>query len=60
MNWTIALPFAAGAVMAMLVAGRFTDRFSGPGLQKGFAFLAAVAATGMGVKAIAVVTGISG
>ncbi|SOD41875.1 sulfite exporter TauE/SafE family protein [Nitrosovibrio sp. Nv4] len=59
MNWTIALPFAAGAVTAMLVAGRFTDHFTGPGLQKGFAILAAAVATGMGVKAIAVVTGIS-
>ena len=60
MNWMIALPFAAGAVTTMLVAGRFTDRFSGRRLQKGFAFLAAAVATGMGVKAIAVVTGISG
>lgn len=60
MNWTIALPFTAGAVAAMLVAGRFTDRFTGPGLQKGFAILAAAVATGMGIKAIAVVTGISG
>jgi hypothetical protein len=60
MNWTIALPFAAGAVSAMLLVGRFTDRFLGPGLQKGFAFLAAAVATGMVVKAIAAVTGISG
>jgi hypothetical protein len=60
MNWTIALPFAAGAVTAMLFAGRFTDRFTGPGLKKGFAILAVIVATGMGVKAIAAVTGISG
>jgi uncharacterized membrane protein YfcA len=60
MNWLIALPFVAGAVTAMLTAGRFADRFTGPGLQKSFAILAAVVATGMGIKAIAVVTGISG
>jgi hypothetical protein len=59
MNWPIALPFAAGAVTAMLAAGRFADRFTGQGLQKGFAFLAAAVAMGMGVKAIAIVTGTS-
>jgi uncharacterized membrane protein YfcA len=58
MNWPIALPFAAGAVMAMSMTGRFADRFTGPALQKGFAILAAAVATAMGVKAIVVVTGI--
>ncbi|ODT63552.1 MAG: hypothetical protein ABS69_21280 [Nitrosomonadales bacterium SCN 54-20] len=60
MNWPIALPFAGGTVMAMLAAGTFAVRFTGQGLQKGFAILAAAVATGMGIKAIAVVTGISG
>lgn len=60
MNWSIALPFAGGALTAMLAAGWFGDHFTGPGLQKAFAILAAVVATGMGVKAIAAVTGISG
>lgn len=60
MKWPIALPFAAGAVAAMLVAGRFANRFTGPGLQKGFAILAAAVAIGMAIKAIAVVTGIGG
>ena len=60
MNWPIALPFAAGAVTAMLVVGRFADHFTGQEMQKGFAILAAAVATGMGIKAIVVVTGISG
>ncbi len=47
MNWTVALPFTAGAVAAMLPAGRFVDRFTGPALQKGFALLAAAVAAGM-------------
>ena len=47
MNWTVALPFTAGAVAAMLLAGRFADRFTGPTLQKGFAMLAAAVAAGM-------------
>jgi uncharacterized membrane protein YfcA len=59
MNWPIALPFSAGAVAAMLVAGKFADRFTGKGLKKGFAILAATVAMGMGVKAIAVITGTS-
>ena len=44
----------------MLVAGTFTARFTRQGLQKSFAILAAAVATGMGIKAIAVVTGICG
>jgi uncharacterized protein len=60
MNWPIALPFAAGAVMAMSMTSRFADRFTGPALQKGFAILAAAVATGMVFKVITVVTGISG
>ncbi len=47
MNWSIALPFAAGAVTAMLVVSRFADRFTGPVLQKNFALLAAAVAAGM-------------
>lgn len=58
MNWAIALPFAGGAVPAMLAASTFADRFTGQGLQKGFAILAAAVAASMGIKAIAVVTGI--
>ncbi|WP_074632721.1 MULTISPECIES: sulfite exporter TauE/SafE family protein [Nitrosospira] len=59
MNWPIALPFVAGAVTAMLMASRFAHHFTGPALQKSFAILAGAVATGMGIKAIAVVTGMS-
>lgn len=60
MDWTIALPFAFGAAAGMLLVSAFAKRFTGPRLQQSFAILAATVATGMGVKAIAVVTGISG
>lgn len=59
MDWAIALPFAFGAVAGMLLASAFAKRFTGPRLQQGFAILAATVASGMGVKAIAVITGIS-
>jgi uncharacterized membrane protein YfcA len=60
MDWAIALPFAFGAAAGMLLVSAFAKRFTGPRLQQGFAILAATVATGMGIKAIAVVTGISG
>lgn len=47
MNWSIALPFAAGAVMAMLVVRRFADNFANPTLQQCFAILAACVSIGM-------------
>lgn len=59
MDWIIALPFAFGAMAGMLLVSAFAHRFTGPRLQQGFAILAAAVATGMGVKAIAIVTGIN-
>jgi uncharacterized membrane protein YfcA len=47
MNWSIALPFAAGAVSAMLVVGRFAHRFTGPAMQRIFAVLAGCVSVGM-------------
>jgi uncharacterized membrane protein YfcA len=47
MNWSIALPFAAGAVAAVLVVGRFAHRFTGPAMQRGFAILAGCVSIGM-------------
>ena len=52
MNWSIALPFASGAVAAMLLVSAFTHRFAGPRLQQGFAILAGCVAVGMVVKGI--------
>jgi uncharacterized membrane protein YfcA len=52
MNWSIALPFASGAVAAMLLVSAFAHRFAGPRLQHGFAILAGCVAVGMVVKGI--------
>lgn len=52
MNWSIALPFASGAVATMLLVSAFTHRFSGSRLQQGFAILAGCVAVGMAVKGI--------
>jgi uncharacterized membrane protein YfcA len=51
-NWSIALPFAAGAVTAMMAAGRLAAHFTGQGLQKGFAILAVAVAVSMVVKGV--------
>lgn len=47
MNWSIALPFAAGTVSTMLVVGWFTPYFTGPAMQRGFAILAGCVSLGM-------------
>jgi uncharacterized membrane protein YfcA len=52
MNWSIALPFASGAVAAMLLVSAFAHRFAGSRLQQGFAVLAGCVAVGMAVKGI--------
>lgn len=52
MNWSIALPFASGAVAAMLLVSAFAHRFTGRRLQQGFAILAGCVAVGMVVKGI--------
>ena len=56
-NWSIAIPFAIGSVAAMLLVSAFSDHFSGPGLQRGFAVVAGCVSVGMIVKAIMVLTG---
>jgi uncharacterized membrane protein YfcA len=52
MNWSIALPFSAGAAVAMLVVGRFAHRFTGSGMQHGFAILAAAVAIGIIIRQV--------
>lgn len=53
LDWSIALPFAGGALAGML-AGRFaSSRVSGSHLQKGFAVVSAAVAIGMTVKSFA-------
>lgn len=47
MNWSIAIPFAAGAVGAMLIGRRFATHLSSSRLQQGFAVIAGVIAFGL-------------
>ena len=42
--WGIALPFAGGAVVALLLGRGVASRLSGPWLQRGFAYLSAAVA----------------
>jgi hypothetical protein len=44
MAWAVALPFAAGAVLALLAGRRLSARWSGARLQQAFGLLAAVVA----------------
>ena len=52
MNWSIAIPFAGGAMAGMLLGRPFTNRFSGPKLQQSFAVMAALVSAGMVIKVI--------
>ena len=52
MDWTIALPFSAGALAGMLGGGKLAARLAGPQLQKGFAAISALVAIAMIVKAM--------
>jgi uncharacterized membrane protein YfcA len=50
MNWTIALPFSAGALTGMLAGRIFTARLAGPKLQQGFAVVAMGVSVGMIIR----------
>lgn len=52
MNWSVAIPFASGAVAAMFLASIIARRFSGTLLQQAFAILSGLVSAGMLVKAI--------
>jgi uncharacterized protein len=52
MNWSIAIPFAGGAMAGMLLGRTFANRFSGPKLQQGFAVMAVFVSVGMVIKVI--------
>jgi uncharacterized protein len=52
MDWQISLPFAAGAMSAMLAGRHLASRMSQHHLQRGFALVTAVVAVGMVVKTI--------
>jgi uncharacterized membrane protein YfcA len=50
--WSIALPFAAGALAGMLGGRSLSGRLSGPHLQMAFAVVSTLVAAGMIVKAL--------
>ena len=50
-DWSVALPFAAGALTGMLVGRRFARHLAGPALQRGFAAFAGVVALGLIARA---------
>lgn len=52
LNWTIALPFSAGALLGMVGGRVVSDRLSGATLQKGFAALCLVVAVGLVVRSV--------
>jgi uncharacterized membrane protein YfcA len=50
--WSVALPFAGGALTGMLAGRRFAQRLAGPTLQRGFAIFAGVTALGLIVRTL--------
>ena len=52
MNWHVAAPFAAGAMLGMLGGRLFASRLSGQRLQQGFALVAGLIAIGMVAKVV--------
>lgn len=50
MNWQVGVPFAAGAMTAMLGGRLVASRLSGHRLQQGFAVVAGLIAIGMVAK----------
>lgn len=52
MNWSIAIPFACGAIVGMLLGRLIAKRLSGPRLQQNFAVTAALVSVGMVIKVI--------
>lgn len=53
LDLAVGLPFALGAIVAMLAGRRLAQRLPGPRLQQGFALLAGVVAAAMVVKVLA-------
>lgn len=52
LQWTIALPFAVGALAGMLLGRRLATKLSGPHLQKAFAVVSALVAVALLIRAI--------
>ncbi len=52
LNWSVALPFSAGALAGMAGGRLIAARLAGPLLQKGFALVSALVAVGMMAKTL--------
>ena len=52
MNWYIAIPFACGALLGMLVGTQIAKRISGPRIQQIFGTFSLLIAISMGIKAV--------
>jgi uncharacterized membrane protein YfcA len=52
LNWSVALPFSAGALAGMVGGRLISARLAGYHLQQGFAILSALVAVGMIAKAM--------
>lgn len=52
LNWTVAMPFAAGALAGMVGGRTLAARLAGPHLQRVFAIVSALVAVGMVAKAV--------
>lgn len=52
MNWTVAIPFSAGALIGMLGGRLVSTKLAGPHLQLGFAGVSSLVAIGMIIKSI--------
>jgi hypothetical protein len=52
LNWSVAMPFAGGALAGMLAGRMVSARLAGPHLQIGFAAVAGIVAFGMLAKAL--------
>lgn len=50
MNWPVAIPFAGGSLIGMIIGNTLANRFAGPKLQQGFAWMAICVALGMVIK----------
>jgi uncharacterized membrane protein YfcA len=52
LNWPVAIPFSASALVGMLAGRMVAARLAGPPIQKGFALVSSLVAIGMIAKVL--------
>lgn len=52
LNWSVAIPFSAGALAGMAAGRLIAKKLAGPQLQKGFAIVSALVAVGMIIRSM--------